>query len=460
MKAILISITVLACITAWLYHGINNLVKPLPKPEFDTNVYWGPGSGLDYKAPEDIVPFKIKYDQTIIDDLRAQLNRTWKYAAPLDGIKFQYGFNTDALKHIVIYWREFYLPKWSQRQAYLNSLPHFKTEIQGLKIHYIHAKPSEEARKQKKVVPLLLLHGWPASVRELYDFINLLVAVSDIHDHVYEVIAPSLVGYGWSDPATKPGFNAAQMAIVMRNLMLRIGFDKFLVQGGDWGSITGSAISTLFPENVLGFHSNMCTMYTPLALAKLFIASWAPERYLPSRFFYEHHFPLKAKFSSLFYEMGYFHLQATKPDTIGTALQTNPIGLAAYFLEKFQTVTGPGLNQQFNAMDKVYKLDPLLDNIMIYYLTDTATTSVRFYAENLSKEFLGLQLDRVQSPVPMGCARFKHDLTAALDWALKDKFPNLVHSTYYNQGGHFAAFELPGMLYINFQEFVKKVNLE
>ncbi|XP_054740345.1 juvenile hormone epoxide hydrolase 1 [Anastrepha obliqua] len=444
----------------YVYREVNDFLKALPKPELDTNAYWGRDEAKDYTAPKDIVPFKIEYNQTIIDDLRAQLNRTWKYTAPLNNTKFEYGFNTEALQHVVTYWRDYYLLKWKAREEYLNSLPHFKTEIQGLNIHFIHAKPSDEVREQKKVVPLLLLHGWPGSVREFYDFIHLLTEVSDVQDHVYEVIAPSLVGFGWSDAATKHGFNAAQMAIVMRNLMLRVGFDKFLVQGGDWGSIIGGNIATLFPENVLGFHSNMCVLVTPLALVKTYIASWMPERFVPARFFVGHHFPLAEKYKELFKEAGYFHIQSTKPDTIGTALQTNPIGLAAYILEKFQTNTGPDLNQLFNAIDKVYKLDAVLDNIMIYYLTNTATTAARFYAENMSNEYLSLHLDRVPSPVPMGCARFKNDLPTAPDWALRDKFPNLMLSTYYQQGGHFAALEMPTMLYLNFQEFVKKATGE
>ncbi|XP_067629980.1 juvenile hormone epoxide hydrolase 1-like [Eurosta solidaginis] len=457
MKLILF-VAVSACFVAYCCHKVSNLIKPSPKPNLDTNLYWGPGDGLNYKAPEEIVPFKIIYDKEIIDDLRTQLNRTWKYAKPLKNVQFQYGFNSEALQHIVTYWRDFYLPKWSERQEYLNSLPQFKTEIQGLKIHYIHAKPSAKSRKDKKVLPLLLLHGWPGSVREFYDFINLLIEPSGISNYVFEVIAPSLVGFGWSDAATRTGFNAAQMAIVMRNLMLRVGFDKFLVQGGDWGSIIGSDLATLFSENVLGLHCNLCLLYTPLAMAKEFIAGFNPERHVPSRLFVTHHFPMTEKFKMLLEESGYFHLQATKPDTIGIALEDNPTGLAAYILEKFQSTSGTGLAaHEFNAMDKAFTLDALLDNLMIYYLTSSATTAGRFYAEYLSNDYTNLKMSRVQSPVKMGCARFKNDMPSAINWALEDKFPNLVHSSYFNQGGHFAALEVPAILYTNFQEFVNKV---
>lgn len=246
----------------------------------------------------------------------------------------------------------------------------------------------------------------------------------------------------------------------MRNLMLRLGFDKFLIQGGDWGSIIGSNIATMFPENVLGYHSNMCVLQTPLAIMKSIVASFKPEKFLPSRFFHDHHFPLSEKLKMLMEESGYFHMQATKPDTIGTALLTSPVGLASYYFEKFQTAISPAYNQRFDGITKVFSIDAVLDNVMIYYLTNTATTAGRFYKENMSKAYLDLNLERVQSPVPMGCARFRFDLPAAMDWQLQDKYPNLIHSKYFNQVGHFAALEAPVMLYIDFAEFVNRIEFD
>ncbi|XP_061387768.1 juvenile hormone epoxide hydrolase 2 [Musca vetustissima] len=456
----LIFVALLAVLLGFGYLKFDEVTRPLPLPKFDTNKYWGPGDASKYKEDKTVKPFTIKVEPEIITDLQKQLNRTLKLTEPLEGVKFEYGYNTDAMSQVVTYWRDTYLAKWPEREALLNSLPQFTTEIQGLKIHFIHAKPSAEALQKKKVLPLLLLHGWPGSVREFYDFIPILTEPAEMNDYVFEVIAPSLVGYGWSDPARKVGFNSAEMAIVMRNLMLRLGFDKFLVQGGDWGSIIGRDVATIFPENVLGYHSNMCVMQTPLAIMKSIVASIWPEKFLPSRFFHDHHFPLSEKLKFYLEESGYFHIQATKPDTVGTALLTNPVGLAAYYLEKFQSATGPANQQRFDAISKVYTFDAVLDNIMIYYLTNSATTAARFYKENMSKTYLGLQLERVQTPVPMGCARFRFDLPPALDWQLLDKFPNLIHSKYFNQVGHFAALEAPVMLYIDFAEFVNKIEFK
>lgn len=321
-------------------------------------------------------------------------------------------------------------------------------------------------------------------MREFYDFIPLLTEFNENNEFAFEVVAPSLVGFGWSkvrsiiffipfifnqsfdlqffcfQPAAKPGFNAAHMAIVMRNLMLRLGYDKFLVQGGDWGSIIGANVASLFPQNVIAYHSNMCTMFTPLSIMKSLLVSIAPEKFLETRFAVDHHYPLSEKYSFLMEESGYFHLQATKPDTIGAALTTSPIGLASYILEKFQTATGPYNGQFDSALADAYGMDAVLDNVMIYYLSGCATAAGRFYKENVAKEYRSLQMERVQTPVPMGCARFKFDLPSAINWALKDRFPNMKHGSYFHKGGHFAALEVPGYLYIDLIQFLEKLEFK
>lgn len=173
----------------------------------------------------------------------------------------------------------------------------------------------------KRVVPLLLLHGWPGSVREFYEFIPLLTNSNKDSPVAFEVIAPSLPGYGWSEGAAKTGFGPAQVAIVLRNLMLRIGHKKFAIQGGDWGSIIGSNIATLFPQNVVAYHSNFCVVRTPLSTLKLVVASLWPTAFIDEKFV-PMMFPLSEKIQLLIEETGYFHIQATKPDTIGEQLTT------------------------------------------------------------------------------------------------------------------------------------------
>lgn len=259
---------------------------------------------------------------------------------------------------------------------------------------------------------------------------------------MFEVIAPSLPGYGWSDGARKVGFNSAKVAIVLRNLMIRLGHSKFIIQGGDWGSIIGSQISTIFPENVIAYHSNMCQVYSPLGFVKLLIASLYPSLFIDKQY-QALVFPVAEKYKFLLREAGYFALQATKPDTIGNALANHPVGLAAYILEKFSSFIGN------------IEPDALLDNLMVYYLNNKFTTSCRLYAESFAKSTSHTKVARVSTTVPTAACRFLVDLPSCLDWQLKDKYLNLVQSTYHMEGGHFAALEVPEILYTDFVQFIK-----
>lgn len=313
-------------------------------------------------------------------------------------------------------------------------------------IHFIHIKPSAHAAKGKVIVPLLLLHGWPGSVREFYDFIPKLLSNGHNLNVMFEIIAPSLPGYGWSDGARKIGFSAPKMAVVLRNLMLRLGHQRFVIQGGDYGSLLGNVISTIFPNNVVGFHNNMCVINSPLSTIKLLIANLIPSWFIEKQ--YEKMvFPFSTKLKFYLKETGYFHIQATKPDTIGYALANSPVGLAAYIGEKFAGFSGR-INEEAQ-----------LDNLMVYYLTNSFTTAVRLYAETFGKTTEYYKISSYPTIVPTACARFENDLPSLLDWQLKDKYLNLIQSTYHLNGGHFAAFEVPDVLYADFIEFIKKFNV-
>ncbi|XP_059619429.1 juvenile hormone epoxide hydrolase 2-like [Phlebotomus argentipes] len=424
---------------------------PQPKPEMDVAAYWGPGDKALYKEDTAVHPFKISYSEEVIKKLKEKLEDFPELHAPLEGVNFEYGFNSNHLKQVVKYWKDGYLSKWGLRQTYLNKYPHYKTKIQGLDMHFIHVK-SEKA-SDRPVLPILLLHGWPGSVVEFYSLIEKL---KGNQEYDFQIVAPSLPGYGWSQASAKKDLGHVEVAVIMRNLMVRLGYQKFYIQGGDWGSIIGSNIATLFPENVLGYHSNMCGAMTNASGLKIFIASFYPEYFIPKE--YVHFFyPFWSKFSYLLEESGYMHIQCTKPDTIGTTLSNNPIGLVAYILEKFSTWT----NKEYRTLadgglSKRFTMDALLDNIMVYYLTNSITTSQRLYSEAFTFRELGLGIDRVPTPVPTGCARFQHDLSHSIDWVLKDKYPNLVHSTYHEQGGHFAAMEVPDVVYKDLLEFLQK----
>lgn len=246
--------------------------------------------------------------------MKFRLNDFPKYQTPLEGINFEYGFNTKNLKKVITYWRNEYLPKWRKREARINSFPHYTTQIQGLNIHFIHVK--QKTKIGQKVIPIILLHGWPGSVLEFYDIIPKMTTESADKDFVFNVVVPSLPGYGWSKAASKPGLGPVGMSVIMKNLMNRLGYEKFYVQGGDWGSEIGSSMASLYPKNVIGYHSNFCLNMAPFAAIKTVVASYFPTSFVESKY-KDFHFPLSDKINFMLQESGYMHIQSTKPETIG-----------------------------------------------------------------------------------------------------------------------------------------------
>lgn len=202
----------------------------------------------------------------------------------------------------------------------------------------------------------------------------------------------------------------------------------------------------------------MCTTQTPMGTLKMILASFYPSYFIDEKYV-SWYYPFFPKFLDLLQESGYMHIQATKPDTIGTVLSGNPVGLAAYILEKFSTWTNPNFrNVADGGLLKYFTYDALLDNVMIYYLTNSITTSQRLYKEDLSGHTFDLNMDRVPAEVPVACARFKYELAAFFDSVLKEKFPKLIQSIHYEDGGHFAAMQLPKVLYNDYLDFVRKTN--
>lgn len=452
----LVNQLIAVAVVAAFYMYYRHLTVPLPVPPVEQlEQYWGPGHLKNYKEDKTIRPFKINYSAEVIDKLRTKLNDVPKLAKPLEGAAFQYGFNSNRLQEIISYWKTNYLAKWNEREKFLNQFPHFKTQIQGLDIHFIHVKPKVPAGV--KVLPILLLHGWPGSVREFYDIIPMLASQTKDKNYVFEVIVPSLPGYGWSQGASKQGLSTSKIALIMKKLMNRIGHERFYVQGGDWGSMIGSQIGTFFQDDVLGIHLNMCGLQGTKALIKTVIASFMPTVFIEKQYV-DFYYPALPKLKEIIIESGYMHLQATKPDTIGAALVGNPIGLAAYLMEKFSTWTNPAYRELADGgLEKYFTLDSLLDNVMIYYLTDTITTSQRIYYETFSAQEMALEFDRIPTRVPFACAKFKYELAHTIDWVLRDRLLNLVQSNHFEDGGHFAAMQLPKVLYKDLVEFVNKV---
>ncbi|XP_046972734.1 juvenile hormone epoxide hydrolase-like [Vanessa cardui] len=414
------------------------MLMPEPLPQLDANEWWGP---MDTKGKVDasIKPFQVKFTEEMIKDLKNRLQNKRQLVPPLEGIGFEYGFNSKEIDSWVKYWSEEY--KFGEREKFFNKFPQYKTNIQGLNIHFIRVKP--QVQPGVTVVPLLLMHGWPGSVREFYEAIPLLTKPVSGYDFVFEVIVPSLPGYGFSDAAVRPGLGTAQIGVIFKNLMNRLGHKKFYIQGGDWGAVVASQMATMFQNDILGMHSNMLIVQTGCNTLKTIVGAFFPSLIVESHLA-DRMYPLWKYFSYLMEEFGYMHLQATKPDTVGVALTDSPTGLLSYILEKFsswtrfehRTLVNGGLTFRFSK-------DQLIDNLMVYWSTNSITTSMRLYAENMSNKNRALGIEKFPTSVPTWGLQAKNELFYQPPNLLRHKYSNLLGVTVLDDGGHFFAFEMP-----------------
>uniref|UniRef100_A0A9L0S2A2 Epoxide hydrolase n=1 Tax=Equus caballus TaxID=9796 RepID=A0A9L0S2A2_HORSE len=417
--------------------------------------WWGPGSRPTGREDESIRPFKVETSDEEINDLHQRIDKA-RLTPPLEDSRFHYGFNSNYLKQIVSYWRNEF--DWKKQVEILNRYPHFKTKIEGLDIHFIHVKPPQlpSGRTPK---PLLMVHGWPGSFYEFYKIIPFLTdpkshGLGD--EHVFEVICPCIPGYGFSEASSKKGFNTVATARIFYKLMLRLGFQEFYVQGGDWGALICTNIAQLVPSHVKGLHLNMA-----FVLRSFYTLTLPLGRHFAGLFGYTHKdvelmYPFKEKiFYSLMRESGYMHIQATKPDTVGCALNDSPVGLAAYILEKFSTWTKSEFRDlEDGGLERKFSLDDLLTNIMLYWTTGSITSSQRFYKENLGQGYMAHKHERMKVYVPTGFAAFPCELLHAPENWVKFKYPKLISYSYMPRGGHFAAFEEPQLLAQDIRKFV------
>ncbi|KAI4471872.1 epoxide hydrolase 1-related [Holotrichia oblita] len=447
-KIIFVIVTISIVLIGIKIHDLLFQEPPLPVLE---NVWWGPGA--ESKVDTSIRPFKINVPQKVLDDLEQRLKKARQFTPPLETIQQQYGINTELLSEITEFWTTRY--DWRQRERWLNEYPQFKTNIQGLDIHFVHVKP--EAAAGRKVLPLLMLHGWPGSFREFYGVIPLLTRPKEGRDFVFELVIASLPGYGFSQGAAKPGLGALQSAVIFKNLMERLGFKKYYLHGGDWGAAIVTAMSSMYPDTVLGMHSTMCFDDSASSTIKMILGSFYPS-FIIDKKYEKKIYPISATLERMLLEFGYMHLQATKPDTIGVGLNDSPVGLAAYILEKYITWTNEdGKTMLDGGLKAKYSYAELLDTVMIYWVTNSITTSMRMYAESFNKaamEFAGISVN-----VPTACTRYVNDIGYQPDSLLTSRYKNLVHTNDIDDGGHFAAFELPKVFADDVWVAVEKIEM-
>jgi len=361
----------------------------------------------------EIRPFRIETPDDQLEELRRRLRATrWPEAETVDD--WSQGIPLSYLQEVCEYWAEKY--DWRAREARLNQFAQYKTEIDSLGIHFIHV-PSEHADAK----PLVITHGWPGSIVEFHKVIDPLVdptAHGGSASDAFHVVCPSLPGYGYSDKPTRTGWGVQKIGAAWRQLMGRLGYEKFFAQGGDWGAMVTTMIGLHESDYCEGIHLNM-----PIAPPDPATMSDLSEREQSALAGLKHYQD---------WDSGYSKQQSTRPQTLGYGLVDSPAGQAAWVLEKFWAWTDCDGHPE-NALTR----DELLDNVMLYWLPGNAASSARLYWES----FNAVSLDEVK--LPTGCSIFpKEIMRTSRRWAEK-RFTNLVHWNELDKGGHFAAFEQP-----------------
>ena len=358
----------------------------------------------------DIRAFTLSVAEDELVALADRLDRVrWPEQEPV--ADWSQGTKLTVLRELVAYWRIEY--DWRRCEARLNALGQFKTEIDGLDIHFLHRRSSRAG-----AVPLLLTHGWPGSVVEFFGVIDDLVEPEDPDAMAFHVIAPSLPGYGFSGKPANTGWGVERIARAWTELMSRLGYADWVAQGGDWGAAVTTAIGQLAPEGCRGIHLNM-----PIGRpGPDDMNSGDPK-------------VLKALERLGFYQQwdsGYSKQQSTRPQTIGYALVDSPVALAAWILEKvFYWTDNDGSPWDALSMDQV------IDDVMLYWLPATGASAARLYWESFADFGDGKVI------IPAGASAFpKEILPAPREW-VERTLTNLVYWNEVEKGGHFAAWEQP-----------------
>jgi epoxide hydrolase len=363
-----------------------------------------------------IAPFTYHAPQSALDDLRQRLaHARWPERETV--ADWAQGVPLAQLRALVEYWRTDY--DWRRCEATLNSFAQYRAEIDGLNIHFLHVRsPHADA------LPIIITHGWPGSVIEFFKIIGLLTNPTAHGGHAqdaFHVIAPSLPGFGFSDKPVARGWNSARIARAWAELMSRLGYDRYVAQGGDWGSVVTTVMARQRPAGLAAIHLNMpFVIPDPIPTEGLSAEEQRAvdgyQRFLSDGF-------------------GYFLLQATRPQTIGYALTDSPVGQAAWIYEKFHAWT----DNDGDPEDALTR-DEMLDTVTLYWLTETAASSARMYLENAD-----VTGDPPVIEMPVGCSIFPREIVPApRSWAER-VYPNLIHWNELDRGGHFAAFEQPAL---------------
>jgi pimeloyl-ACP methyl ester carboxylesterase len=376
----------------------------------------------------EIRPFQVEFPQDQLDDLRRRVTATRWPTRELVADRSQ-GVQLATLQALARYWATEY--DWRRCETRLNAQPQFTTTIDGIEIHFIHARSRHE-----DAMPLIMTHGWPGSVVELLDVIGPLTdptAHGGAAEDAFHVVVPSLPGYGFSGEATDLGWENGPIAGAWAQLMARLGYTRYVAQGGDVGAAVTDAMGRQGPDGLVGIHVNL--LATALGIVDLLPRDTKPELVA--------HEALAAFQHDGF---GYFLEQSTRPQTIGYSLLDSPVGLAAWLLDH-DTDSYYKISRAFVDGEPVGNLtrDNILDNITLYWLTGTGASAARWYWE--FGRFLAAATASGQAPppvkVPVGFTTFPGEIWAAPRSWVETVYPGVAYFNEVDRGGHFAAWEEP-----------------
>ncbi|MCG2840951.1 epoxide hydrolase [Sandaracinobacter sp. RS1-74] len=370
---------------------------------------------LDAEAGDAILPFHVDVPQPALDDLARRLAHVrWPDAGTV--ADWSQGVPLDRMQALVGYWRDRY--DWRRCEAAINRWPGFRTRIDGLGIHFLHVRSPHAG-----AMPMLLTHGWPGSILE---FLEAIGPLTDPQAHggdaadAFHVVIPSLPGYGFSDKPDATGWNVERIARTWHLLMRRLGYDRYVAQGGDWGSAITRAMAVQQPPGLLGIHLNMVVCFPPPD------EDYSDPQAVDARETAEAHKQ---------WGLGYSTQQSTRPQTLGYALADSPVGQAAWIYEKFHAWTDNG-----GEPEEVLSRDSMLDTIMLYWLTDSAASSARLYWESFRSAFGNAPIS-----LPVACSIFPREMRRPPRRWAERIFSDIIHWGQPARGGHFAALEQPDL---------------
>ena len=375
-----------------------------------------------------VSPFRIAISDAVISDLQSRLRNTrWPEAELVDD--WSQGAPLKWIKDVCTYWAGQY--DWRKREAAFNRFAQFTTAIDGLDIHFIHARsPHPQA------MPLIITHGWPGSVVEFHKVIEPLVdpvAHGGNAADAFHVVCPSLPGFGFSGKPTTTGWGVDRIAKTWAVLMDRLGYARYGAQGGDWGSGVTTALGALDSAHCAGIHITLAMGTRP-----------APgEQPTP-----EEARALNGLKHYADWDSGYSKQQSTRPQTLGYALTDSPSGQAAWILEKFWAWTDCN-----GHPENIFTRDELLDNVMLYWVTASAASSARLYWESFGPKRRTAHTVKV----PTGVAVFPKEIVTPVRKWMEAGYVNITHWSEMPKGGHFAAFEQPDLFVKEVRDYFRKI---